>query len=113
MNCSSIPDYTHTLDLVVALGGIPGAFSFSFLDDYPNYYQSTKFQSKVMNNKKKNEGQTDFSYYGLYLLDYLHTNRFEQATIPPSSVSVPTVPPKRMNRRGLTAIPPRVRRSWR
>ena len=24
-----------------------------------------------MNNKKKNEGQTDFSYYGLYLLDYL------------------------------------------
>ena len=80
MNCSSIPDYTHALDLVVALGGIPGAFFFSFLDDYPNYYQSTKFQSKVMNNKKKNEGQTDFSYYGLYLLDYLHTNRFEQAT---------------------------------
>ena len=36
--------------------------------------------SKVMNNKKKNEGQTDFSYYGLYLLDYLRTNRFEQAT---------------------------------
>ena len=33
--------------------------------------------SKVMNNKKKNEGQTDFSYYGLYLLDYLRTNRFE------------------------------------
>ena len=29
--------------------------------------------SKVMNNKKKNEGQTDFSYYGLYLLDYLRT----------------------------------------
>ena len=80
MNCSSIPDYTHALDLVVALGGIPGAFSFSFLDDYPNYYQSTKFQSKVMNNKKKNEGQTDFSYYGLYLLDYLRTNKFEQAT---------------------------------
>ena len=80
MNCSSIPDYTHALDLVVALGGIPGAFSFSFLDDYPNYYQSTKFQSKVMNNKKKNEGQTDFSYYGLYLLEYLRTNRFEQAT---------------------------------
>ncbi len=36
--------------------------------------------SKVMNNKKKNEGQTDFSYYGLYLLDYLRTNRFEQAS---------------------------------
>ena len=35
--------------------------------------------SKVMNNKKKNEGQTDFSYYGLYLLDYLRTNKFEQA----------------------------------
>ena len=35
-----------------------------------------------MNNKKKNEGQTDFSYYGLYLLDYLRTNKFEQATDP-------------------------------
>lgn len=33
-----------------------------------------------MNNKKKNEVQTDFSYYGLYLLDYLRNNRFEQAT---------------------------------
>ena len=30
------------------------------------------------NKKKKNEGQTDFSYYGLYLLEYLRTNRFEQ-----------------------------------
>ena len=79
MNCSSIPDYTHTLDLVVALGGIPGAFFFSFQTIIPVIiYQSTK--SKEMNNKKKNEGQTDFSYYGLYLLDYLRTNRFEQAT---------------------------------
>ena len=34
---------------------------------------------KGYENKKKNEGQTDFSYYGLYLLDYLRTNRFEQA----------------------------------
>ena len=33
-----------------------------------------------MNNKKKNEGQADFSYYGLYLLDYLRTNKFEQAS---------------------------------
>ena len=33
-----------------------------------------------MNNKKKNEGQTDFSYYGLYLLDYLRNNKFEQAS---------------------------------
>ena len=78
MNCSSIPDYTHTLDLVVALGGIPSAFFFLFPTDYPVNYQSAK--SKVMNNKKKNEGQTDFSYYGLYLLDYLRNNRFEQAT---------------------------------
>lgn len=78
MNCSSIPDYTHTLDLVVALGGIPSAFFFLFSTDYPVNYQSAK--SKVMNNKKKNEGQTDFSYYGLYLLDYLRTNKFEQAT---------------------------------
>ena len=37
-------------------------------------------KSKVMNNKKRNEGQTDFSYYGLYLLDYLRTNKFEQAS---------------------------------
>ena len=77
MNCSSIPDYTHTLDLVVALGGIPSAFFFLFPTDYPVNYQSAK--SKVMNNKKKNEGRTDFSYYGLYLLDYLTTNKFEQA----------------------------------
>ncbi len=33
-----------------------------------------------MNNRKKNNGQTDFSYYGLYLLDYLRKNKFEQAT---------------------------------
>ena len=33
-----------------------------------------------MNNKKKNEGRADFSYYGLYLLDSLTTNKFEQAT---------------------------------
>jgi len=78
MNCSSIPDYTHSLDLVVALGGIPGAFFFSFQTIIPIIINP--LNSKVMNNKKKNEGQTDFSYYGLYLLDYLHTNRFEQAT---------------------------------
>ncbi|THC54470.1 hypothetical protein E7X19_26380 [Bacteroides fragilis] len=30
-----------------------------------------------MNNKKNNEGQSDFSYYGLYLMDYLRTNKFE------------------------------------
>ena len=78
MNCSSIPDYTHTLDLVVALGGIPSAFFFLFPTDYPVNYQSAK--SKVMNNKKKNEGQADFSYYGLYLLDYLRNNKFEQAS---------------------------------
>ena len=33
-----------------------------------------------MNNRKKNKGQADFSYYGLYLLDYLRKNKFEQAT---------------------------------
>ena len=79
MNCSSIPDYTHTLDLVVALGGIPSAFSFSFQTVIP-VISTNPLNSKVMNNKKKNEGQTDFSYYGLYLLDYLRTNKFEQAT---------------------------------
>ena len=36
--------------------------SYTHLTDYPVNYQSAK--SKVMNNKKKNEGQTDFSYYG-------------------------------------------------
>ena len=50
---------------------------FLLTSDYPGHYQPTKF--KVMNNKKKNKGQTDFSYYGLYLLDYLRTNKFEQA----------------------------------
>ena len=79
MNCSSIPDYTHTLDLVVALGGIPSAFFFSFQTIIPVMIYNP-LNSKVMNNKKKNEVQTDFSYYGLYLLDYLRTNRFEQTT---------------------------------
>ena len=78
MNCSSIPDYTHTLDLVVALGGIPSAFFFLFTSIIPLIINP--LNSKVMNNKKNNEGQADFSYYGLYLLEYLRTNRFEQAT---------------------------------
>lgn len=78
MNCSSIPDYTHTLDLVVALGGIPSAFFFLFTSIIPLIINP--LNSKVMNNKKNNEGQADFSYYGLYLLDYLRTNKFEQAT---------------------------------
>ncbi len=33
-----------------------------------------------MNNKKKPQKQTDFSYYGLYLLNYLQENKFEQAS---------------------------------
>ncbi len=78
MDCSSIPDYTHTLDLVVALGGIPGAFFFSFQTII--LIIINPLNSKVMNNKKKNEVQTDFSYYGLYLLDYLRNNKFEQAS---------------------------------
>ena len=78
MNCSSIPDYTHSLDLVVALGGIPSAFFFSYQTIIPIIINP--LNSKVMNNKKKNEGQADFSYYGLYLLDYLRNNKFEQAS---------------------------------
>ena len=70
MNCSSIPDYTHTLDLVVALGGIPSAFFFLFQSIIP--LNINPLNSKVMNNKKKNEGQTDFSYYGLYPVSYTH-----------------------------------------
>ena len=52
-------------------------FSSFFHSIIPVFINPLK--SKVMNNKKRNEGQTDFSYYGLYLLDYLSTNRFEQA----------------------------------
>lgn len=33
-----------------------------------------------MNNKKKDKGRTDFSYYGLYLLNHLEENRLEQAS---------------------------------
>ena len=33
---------------------------------------------------KKNLEQTELSYYGLYLLNYLKENKFEQAPIPPS-----------------------------
>ena len=67
-----------------------------------------------MNNKKKNEGQTDFSYYGLYLLDYLRTNKFEQATDEAFiRERAPTVPPERMNGQCSKAIPPMVRRNWR
>ncbi len=78
MNCSSIPDYTHTLDLVVALGGIPGAFFFSFSNDYPyHHYQSTKFQRNEQQEEKR--GSDRLFLYGLYLLDYLTTNKFEQA----------------------------------
>ena len=78
MNCSSIPDYTHTLDLVVALGGIPSAFSFSFSDDYPHHYQPTKFQSNEQQEEKR--GSDRLFLLRSYLLDYLRTNRFEQAS---------------------------------
>lgn len=50
---------------------------FLFSTDYPVKYQSAKLQSNEQ--QEENEGQTDFSYYGLYLLDYLRTNKFEQA----------------------------------
>lgn len=62
----------------MALGGIPSAFFFSFQTII--HIIINPLNSKAMNNKKKNEGQTDFSYYGLYLLDYLRNNKFEQAT---------------------------------
>ena len=50
----------------------------SFPRDCPDHNQSTKF--KAMNSKKKDKGRTDFSYYGLYLLNHLEENRFEQAS---------------------------------
>lgn len=51
---------------------------FLSLSDSPDYYQSTKI--KAMNSKKKDKVRTDFSYYGLYLLNHLKENRFEQAS---------------------------------
>ena len=55
-----------------------GCLFSSFLKyDYP-IHSSTKFQSNEQQEEKR--GQTDFSYYDLYLLDYLRNNRFEQAT---------------------------------
>ena len=53
-------------------------FSSFFPTDYPVKYQSTKLQSNEQ--QEEHEGQSDFSYYGLYLMDYLRTNKFEQAT---------------------------------
>ena len=57
MNCSSIPDYTHTLDLVAALGGIPSAFFFLFSTDYTVNYQSTKLQSNEQQEEKRGSGR--------------------------------------------------------
>ncbi len=66
-----------------------------------------------MNNKKKNEGQTDFSYYGLYLLDYLRTNKFEQASDAAFIRERADRAAETYERQGSKAIPPTVRRSWR
>ena len=66
-----------------------------------------------MNNKKKNEGQTDFSYYGLYLLDYLRTNKFEQATDEAFIRERADRAAGTYEWARLEAIPPRVRRNWR
>ena len=63
-----------------------------------------------MNNKKKNEGQTDFSYYGLYLLDYLRTNKFEQAT---DEAFIRERADRAAETYEWTPIPPMVRRNWR
>jgi hypothetical protein len=54
MNCSSISDYTHTLDLVVALGGIPSAFFFPFQTIIPvMIYPTTKIQSNEQQEEKR------------------------------------------------------------
>ena len=66
-----------------------------------------------MNNKKKNEGQTDFSYYGLYLLDYLRTNKFEQADDTAFIRERADRAAETYERHGSKAIPPTVRRNWR
>ena len=61
---------------MVALGGIPGAFFFPF-PVYPDICQITK---SIVKMNKKNLEQTELSYYGLYLLNYLKENKFEQAS---------------------------------
>ena len=66
-----------------------------------------------MNNKKKNEGQTDFSYYGLYLLDYLRTNKFEQATDEAFIRERADRAAGTYEWAMLEGYPPMVRRSWR
>ena len=66
-----------------------------------------------MNNKKKNKGQTDFSYYGLYLLDYLRKNKFEQATDEAFIRERADRAPKYMSGQGLTVLPLPERRNWR
>ncbi len=66
-----------------------------------------------MNNKKKNEGQTDFSYYGLYLLDYLRTNRFEQAADDAFIRERADRAAETYERARLEGYPPMGRRSWR
>ena len=65
-----------------------------------------------MNNKKKNEGQTDFSYYGLYLLTISEQTSLNRQPTKPSYVNAPTVPLERMNGQCSKAIPPQVRRNW-
>ena len=60
----------------MALGGIPGAFFFPF-PVYPDICQITK---SIVKMNKKNLEQTELSYYGLYLLNYLKENKFEQAS---------------------------------
>ena len=52
-------DISDSIIIGIERSTIPSAFFFLFPTDYPVNYQSAK--SKVMNNKKKNEGQTDFS----------------------------------------------------
>ena len=52
MDCSSIPDYTHTLDLVVALEGYRVPFSSRFPTIIPIIIINP-LNSKEMNNKKK------------------------------------------------------------
>ena len=66
-----------------------------------------------MNNKKKNEVRPTFPITVCTCLTTSATTGLNRQPIPPLSVSVPTVPLKRMSEHGLTAILPRVLRSWR
>ena len=60
----------------------------------------------------KNIHETELSYYGLYLLNYLKEHRFVEAKDLSFVQSRPTVPQKSMSRHAVKVIPLTGHRSW-